>query len=689
MAGGIPAVAVRAGPYLLLAALILLRAVNPRADAPYFLDWSGGLYFDEGAYTHNARNKLLFGEWRLDEWNNMYYSPLHNLLLYLVFSVAGIGYVQERALAIALSAASLVLFYLALRTAFGLATAVLGAVLLGTNYLFLMFGRLGLLEVPVTFAAVLTLYGVGRAVATRRLPWYAFAGAASFLVYVFKSLGVYIVGAALAAVVYETVRDPAPAAPRVRASRVGAYVAGLAAAALLWAAVFYVPHREAIAAIGSLWLSHALPTTGAQLLSNVATQPLFVALSRSSVVAVLGALGGVLVAYLALRARDRVHGLDVLAAAWLLAGGAFLSVFSYRPARYYVPLIPPLVLLAVRLATRALRPVPLAAGTRRDPWLYLAVFLGALTVGFFGLVPYLRWDVGLGARFLVALAGAAGAVVLAAVLLRAWAADGPRRLLPLGWVALALLALAVGRDLAQYRRWERSPSLGMVGISRELGRHLDRAVIAGLSAPALVLENRHRAIYAGREGWFDATPDLFRRHPDISHLLLATYNAELQWYYRTFPEVMARARLLTIYHVWKTHLFLYTLREGESPRPFHPVGDTTAYDAAIEAVELPFAVAPGQVFSATIAVRNAGRAPWRARDGIGLGARENRDPFAAPRHYLADGRVAGPDDVVTFSLPMRAPTRPDLYVSSWQMVREGDQRFGEPYLGVIWVKDGA
>ncbi|MGH7264805.1 MAG: NBR1-Ig-like domain-containing protein [Candidatus Rokuibacteriota bacterium] len=688
MARGIPAVLVRAGPYLLLAALILLRAVNPRADAPYFLDWSGGLYFDEGAYTHNARNKLLFGEWRLDEWNNMYYSPLHNLLLYLVFSVAGIGYLQERSLAIVLSGASLVLFYLALRTAFGLATAVLGALLLGTNYLFVMFGRLGLLEIPVTFAAVLTLYGFGRAVATRRPAWYAFAGAASFLVYVFKSLGVYIVGAALVAVVYETVRDPAVSGPRVRASRVGAYVAGLASAALLWAVVFYLPHRTAIAAIGSLWLSQSLPATGAQLLSNVATQPLFVALSRVSVVAVLGVLGGFLVAYLALRARERLHGLDVLAGAWLLAGGAFLSVLSYRPVRYYVPLIPPLVLLAVRLATRALRPIPLAAATRRDPWLYLGVFLAALTVGFFGLVPYLRWDVGLGARFLVALAGAAGAVVLAGLLLRAWA-DGPRRLLPLGWVALALLAVSVGRDLAQYRRWEQSPSLGMVGISRELGRHLDRAVIAGLSAPALVLENRHRAIYAGREGWFDSTPDLFQRHPDISHLLLATYNAELHWYYRTFPDVMARARLLKTYHVWKTHLFLYTLREGESPRAFHPAGETGAYDAAIEAVEVPFAVEPGQVFSATLAVRNAGRQPWRAGDRIGLGARENRDAFAAPRHYLADGRVAAPDDVVTFSLPMRAPTRPDLYVSSWQMVREGELWFGEPYLGVIWVKEPA
>lgn len=671
-----------AAAYLLLAGLFLLRVVHPTADPPYFLDWSGGLYFDGGAYTHNARNRLLFGEWRLDQWNNMYYSPLHNLLVYATFSLFGIGLLQERLVPITLSGLSLLLFYLLLRRAFGASTAFLGTLLLGANYLFIMFGRLGLLEIPQIFAATLTLYCFGNGVAGRGLRWFFLAGAASFLVYVFKNLGAYFVGAALASAVYASVSGP----KRNRWGGLAAYLGGLGASVLVWLVTFYLPNREAIAAIGSLWLAQSLPATPAQLAANVLTQPFFVAFARIPGVALLGFLGLALVGYLALRFRAGLHPVELFAGTWLASGAGFLALLSYRPVRYYVPLIPPLCLLAARLAVHALRPLDLPARARRDPLLYLTVVLSALALAYFGLLPYLRWEVTLGTRFLLSLPVAIGALALAVLLLRPWSDREVRLRAGVGWGLLALLAVAVGLDLYQYWQWERRPSYGLVRISQELGRLPGRAVIAGLSTPALVLENGHRAIYAGREGWFDATPDLFQRHPEISHLLLATYNDELNWYYRTFPEVMARARLLKIYHVWKTYLFLYALREGESPRLLFPVGDTGGYDAVVHAVSFPFTVEPGQVFQATITMRNGGRQPWRPADGVALGAREDGDPFATARHHLRPEVVIRPGETVTFSLPMRAPSRPGLYVSDWQMVKERAFWFGEPHLVVVWVK---
>ncbi len=678
------ALVVRAGPWVLLAGLFLLRVAHPRADPPYFLDWSGGLYFDEGAYAHNARNRLLFGEWRLDQWNNMYYSPLHNLLVYLLFAAFGIGFVQERLVPIGLGGLSLCLFYALLRDAFGHPTALVGTVLLGTNYLFLMFGRLGLLEIPLTFAATLTLYAFGKAAAGGRLRWFFLAGAASFLVYVFKSLGVYFVGAALVAAVSEGLRGPVDR----RRARLGAFLGGLGASVLVWLLAFYLPNREAIASIGALWLAQSMPASADQLVTNVLTQPGFVALARTPLTVLVGTAGLLVGLYLLLRARARLHGVEVLAGAWLLGGWAFLALLSYRPVRYYVPLLPPLCLLAARLTVQAFRSPTLEAGVRRDPALYLLVFLGSLGVGFSGVVPYLRWEVTPAARFALALALAAALTGLAALCFRPWSARDVRLRAGVGWVLAALLAVAVGQDLYQYWRWYRSPVEGMVRISRELGRLPGPAVIAGLSTPALVLENRHRAIYAGREGWFDATPDLFRRHPDISHLLLATYNDELLWYYRTFPEVMARARLLKTYHVWKTHLFLYSLRPGESPRLFLAPRDTAGYDAMVQGADVPFAVEPGQVFRATIAMRNAGSRAWRAVDGVALGAVDSSDAFAAPRHPLPSGET-GPRELVRFALPMRAPARPGLYLTDWQMVREGAFWFGEPYLAVIWVRGPA
>jgi len=671
---------VRVGVCLLLAALVLLRATHPRADPPDFLDWSGGLYFDEGAYTHNARNKLLFGEWRLDQWNNMYYSPVHNLLVYGSFSLFGIGLLQERLVAITLSGLAVVLFYGALGTAFGRPTALLGALLLGSNYLFLMFGRLGLLEVPLAFAAVLTTYCLARAVRDGGAAWFVLTGAAAFLVYTVKNLGAYVVAATLLVVVYQALRGPRAA----RARTIGGFHAGLVGSVLLWLFLFYLPHRKAIAAIGNLWVEQSVPATLEQLLANLATQPLFVALARIPVVAVLGVAGLGLVVYLLLRARDALHPVELLAAAWLGGGALALATLSYRPVRYYVPLIPPACLLAARLVVRAWGAAALPASRRRDPVLYLVALVAGLGIAYFGLLPYSGWGRTAPAPWLLAL-GAAGVLAGATVLvLRPWVPGSRRLPAAVAWGLAAAVAGAVAGDLYQYWRWERSPVLGMYRISRELGTLPGPGVIAGLASPALVLENRHRAIYAGREGWFDATPDLFQRYP-VSHLLLATYNDELAWYYRTFPEVMARARLLKIYHVWKTYLFLYSLRDGESPRALYPTGDTAGYDAAVDRASFPFAVEPEATFRATIAWRNVGSQPWQAADRVLLAARDNRDPFTARRQPLPTPRAA-PAEVVSFSLPMQAPARPGLYVTSWQMVKEGAFRFGEPYLAVIWVR---
>lgn len=682
MSGTLSRMVARVGPAILLLGFFALRGFNPLADAPYFLDWSGGLYFDEGAYTHNARNKLLFGEWRLDQWNNLLYSPLHNLLVYLSFSLFGIGFLQERLIPLALSCLGLLLFGLTLRRAFGGPTALLGTVLLGTNYLAIMFGRLGLLEIPVTFAAILALYCFARGLDGRRPAWFFLMGVSSFLVYVFKNLHVYLVAAAFLSVLYESVRRSG--ARRWR--DLVAFLGGMGAAMVPWLLLFYLPNRETIASIGGQWVAQSLPASLEQLTTNIVTQPFFVALARVLVVVLLGCAGLGLVLYLVARRPERLHGVEVLAGLWLLGGAAFLALLSYRPARYYVPLIPALCLLAARLVVRALGPDAIGRQVRRDPWVYLLVALGALVIAFSGVFPYLRWGASLGARFLLALPVAAGAVGLALVLFCPWR-EREVRLRAVGWGLLVLVAFGVGLDLYQYWRWTRRPVYGMVTISQELGRLPGRAVIAGLATPALVLENPHRAIYAGREGWFDGVPDLFQRYPEISHLLLATYNGELDWYYRTFPDVMARARLLKIYQVWKTHLFLYSLREGESPRLVHPPGKAAGYDAVVHGARFPFAVRPGETFQVTLAVRNAGAEPWRASDGVALGARDDEDAFAARRHPLTGLAVAEPGALVTFLLPMRAPARPGLYVSDWQMVKEGAFWFGEPYLGVIWVRE--
>src|SRR5438876_186795 len=54
---------------------IVLRLVALDSDPYARLSWSSALLTDEGFYIHNARNLVLFGTARTDEFNNMLIMP--------------------------------------------------------------------------------------------------------------------------------------------------------------------------------------------------------------------------------------------------------------------------------------------------------------------------------------------------------------------------------------------------------------------------------------------------------------------------------------------------------------------------------------------------------------------------------------------------------------------------------------
>jgi hypothetical protein len=94
---------------VVLALAAALRWLFPHADPPALLSGSGGLFFDEGAYTNNARNLYLFGSAFFDEWNSYWYSPVLHILQLPVFRVFGIGLHQERLIPMAMSVGTILL----------------------------------------------------------------------------------------------------------------------------------------------------------------------------------------------------------------------------------------------------------------------------------------------------------------------------------------------------------------------------------------------------------------------------------------------------------------------------------------------------------------------------------------------------------------------------------------------------
>ncbi|MGQ7394140.1 hypothetical protein ACTGZO_10930, partial [Streptococcus suis] len=82
--------------------MVILRLIAPGSNAYPRLTWSSALLTDEGFYIHNARNLVLYGHARTDEFNNMLIMPLLHLMQIGMFRMFGVGAIQARMISVIL-----------------------------------------------------------------------------------------------------------------------------------------------------------------------------------------------------------------------------------------------------------------------------------------------------------------------------------------------------------------------------------------------------------------------------------------------------------------------------------------------------------------------------------------------------------------------------------------------------------
>jgi len=128
--------------------MIALRVLWPDSDAYPRLSWSTALLTDEGFYSHNARNLVLYGHARLDGWNNMLIMPLLHLVQVCVFRIWGVGIVQVRMISVMCSIATLAILWDGLRRLWGGDVANWALLFLGLDHVNLLYNRLGLMDTP-------------------------------------------------------------------------------------------------------------------------------------------------------------------------------------------------------------------------------------------------------------------------------------------------------------------------------------------------------------------------------------------------------------------------------------------------------------------------------------------------------------------------------------------------------------
>ncbi len=138
--------------------MLLLRFVAMDSDAYSKLSWSTALLTDEGFYTHDARNLVLFGQEHTDGFNNALIMPTLHYLQVIVFKLAGVGVIQARLISIVLSLLMLIIFYRTVWRVFGTNAAAIATLFLGLDHTNLLYNRMALMDTPAAFLMTIVLW---------------------------------------------------------------------------------------------------------------------------------------------------------------------------------------------------------------------------------------------------------------------------------------------------------------------------------------------------------------------------------------------------------------------------------------------------------------------------------------------------------------------------------------------------
>ena len=492
---------------LVIAALV--RGLFPAADPPWE-STVGIVWHDEGAWVHNARNKALFGAWRMDEWNPLFIAPVFTALEYGAFAAFGTGVRQARLVPELLGWLSVLLLGLGVARLAGRRAGLIAAALLATNYVYVMWNRAALMEGPMTAFMVASWYCYTRGAASARWAWGA--GLFALAAYFTKAAAAFFVAALALDAVLSIVGPWRIAGERRRAGFVALVALAIGGAAAL--AVFVLPHWDDYWFYNVQMSITRKPSYDARaVLDRLTWFPILHDLITRMWVTLLLAAAALATAAARFRAAAPGERLLVL---WVVLGAVELLAHDVGNERRFVVFIPALAALAALLlgGYRSLLPAAVAGVPRRRALLAAPLVAYVLYVLFGSAVRLSAlYEVGPNVR----LAG-----VLAIVTTTAVYATWPTvpRLLSAPWSPAAGAALAgilAAGGLAQYAQWAVGRTYRNYEASRALAGVLPAGTLVhGKLANGLALENRIRPVFVGRE--FGNYADRTRRD-DVRYIL--------------------------------------------------------------------------------------------------------------------------------------------------------------------------
>ncbi len=471
---------------------------------------AGVVWHDEGAWVHNARNQALWGIWRTDEWNPMFIAPVFTALETAAFKTLGVGTWQARTVPAVSGLIAILALMWGLSAISGRKAAIVGGLLLATNYTFVMWNRAALMESTMTMFIVVGWSAYARAFKQPR--WGVLAGVAVVLAFFTKAAAAFFVGALALELATSwwlsrrSFSSASSASSCTSATLLGLVLAGVAALALFvipnWAEFHFYNWQMTVTRKPEYSLGAVMDRASwLPLTHGVFTRMWLIVLVASA------AAAGIVTRW------RSAHPAERLAVLWLLVGLVELVVHDSGNERRYVMFVPALIALAsLRLApARHAGPrLSFANGGAAEATPYggtltrvaTVLTIAVLAYLVFGSILRLVWiDDVLAGRYATSVRVSA---VLAAALAatawwkwRTWAGALAGARMPLA-AAIAIVVISCGADLTLFGRWAGERTFLNVEASRTLGGLLPaRTLVHGKLANGLALENAIAPLFIG------------------------------------------------------------------------------------------------------------------------------------------------------------------------------------------------
>lgn len=562
---------------LLCLVFVYIRGVHINADAPHDISFSGGVFSDEGDYSINARNRILYGVWFTDQWNDMYYNPALTFLRYIVFYLFDTGIAQQRWISIFFSLMSIVFVYLALSEDYNRRTALLGIVFLGFNYLYIMYSRNGLLEVPTIALSSLFIYCFQKGFKIPR--FFLYAGAFTLFTYTFKNLYAYLLPVTAVAFLFCTVLRRAEYKKYIKPAFF--LLTGYMGTFLAWHYLHFLPLKGWIMGYAGEYmkelllaksLGHALynfksfPVT--QFYGPL-THPVKGVFVSMPVMYVMGFIFIGIFLYLLFYSRKLIKPTDVMAVSYFFAVFIFvLFILAYRPTRYFTAFVIPLSIMSARSIDLLLKLRHLSRfRLNRKNILFIGVlYLWGFFFYYLCILPFCYFlagarigDAGIPLKpslffwtvlylFLVGLSW-----LITGLIKRPWRIN-----IKLPALASAILVLlSLGFNVYYYYQWYSNPNYDVYNSAMAVKEILpEDAIMAGLISPVLAMESRIRPFFMF-QGFMNYENNPCIRH-NVTHAVLGIYNNEAGMFFDTCPEKQGSSTLISIFNIFKKDFLLYS-----------------------------------------------------------------------------------------------------------------------------------